>query len=105
MNENIAGALIGQLFFKNLTNILKNKSIKFTIANQKDTDGKIIISQDGTLYTHEALDREEKDVYHLTIIAQYHHGLISGTSIYQVSIIFKSGSRLKFNFLIKMKFT
>lgn len=84
VRENLSGALIGKLFSQNIT---KNasKSLRFVIANQPDVTDYIGISQDGTLYTKKGLDREERDVYRLTIIAEYSKGVLSGAGIYQVS--------------------
>ncbi|KAJ8945983.1 hypothetical protein NQ318_017099 [Aromia moschata] len=83
VKENQPNVLIGKLGFKN--NITEN--IKFTIANQKDVTDHISITSDGTLYTQRPLDRETRDVYRLTIIAEYVKGTMLGTGIYQVTVI------------------
>lgn len=80
--ENRPNALIGQLLFKNAT----AGSVKFNIANHYDVAGYIYITQNGSLYTEKALDREVKDLYRLTVIAEYTKGVISGTGIYQITI-------------------
>lgn len=82
MRENRPNALIGQLMFKNAT----SGSVTFTIANQYDVSGYIYITKNGSLYTDKALDRESKDVYRLTVIAEYTKGVISGTGIYQITV-------------------
>lgn len=41
------------------------------------------ISQDGTLYTHKGLDREVRDAYMLTIVAENTRGLRGG-GLFQV---------------------
>ncbi|KAI5749559.1 hypothetical protein M8J76_008291 [Diaphorina citri] len=76
VRENLSGAFVGQLFPKatNTTgdSAMANKlrNFKFTIANQADVKDLFAISQDGTLYTHKGLDREVRDAYMLTIIAE-----------------------------------
>lgn len=82
VKENRPNILIGKLGFKNSTSDI----LKFSIANQKDVSDHISITSDGTLYTQKALDREERSVYHLTVIAEYNKGTTSGTGIYQVTI-------------------
>lgn len=92
VQENISGALIGQLLYKNATfnnnstNGNSARTLRFIIANQQDVTDDIAISQDGTLYTKRALDRETRDVYRLTVIAQYSKGIVSGAGIYQVKL-------------------
>lgn len=46
-----------------------------------------MLGQDGTIYTQKGLDREKRDVYRLTVIAEYTKGAISGAGIYQVTIV------------------
>lgn len=60
--------------------------LRFHIANQPDVAGKITITDDGTLITLAGLDREARDVYRLTIIAEYSKGFTSGAGIYQVNV-------------------
>lgn len=60
--------------------------LKFVIANQQDVTDMIRITNDGTIMTSKALDREERDVYRLTVILEYYQGHISGAGIYQVVI-------------------
>lgn len=62
------------------------RGLRFVIANQHDVNNMITITNDGTLMTVKALDREERDVYHLTIIAEYVQGYVTGAGIYQVVI-------------------
>lgn len=60
--------------------------LKYFIANQHDVQNLITITNDGTLMTVGSLDREERDVYHLTVIGEYKQGATSGAGIYQVII-------------------
>jgi hypothetical protein len=62
------------------------KSLNFIIANQQDVTDRFAVSQDGTIYTQRGLDREERNVYRLTIIAENSRGLIRGAGVYQVNI-------------------
>lgn len=62
------------------------RGLRFVIANQHDVNNMITITNDGTLMTVKPLDREERDVYHLTIIAEYVQGYVTGAGIYQVVI-------------------
>lgn len=59
---------------------------RFSIANQNDIEDMISIKNDGTLMTIKGLDREHRDIYRLTIIAEYYQGLVGGAGIYQVVI-------------------
>lgn len=70
MKENQPNILIGKLGFKNN----QTNSVKFSIANQKDVTDMIAITSDGTLHTLQSLDREVRDVYRLTVIAEYNKG-------------------------------
>ncbi|KAH1022570.1 hypothetical protein HUJ04_011952 [Dendroctonus ponderosae] len=83
VKENQPNILIGKLGFKNN----QTSSVKFSIANQKDVTDMIAITSDGTLHTLQSLDRESRDVYRLTVIAEYHKGSALGSGIYQVTII------------------
>uniref|UniRef100_A0A1B0EXL8 Cadherin domain-containing protein n=1 Tax=Lutzomyia longipalpis TaxID=7200 RepID=A0A1B0EXL8_LUTLO len=64
----------------------RNHGLKFFIANQQDVTDLIAIANDGTLMTVKGLDREERDTYKLTVIAEYSKGFINGAGIYQVTI-------------------
>ncbi|GBP73817.1 Cadherin-89D [Eumeta japonica] len=88
VKENIAGVTIGQLFPVNISSIPMNttRNMRFIIANQQDVSDDISIGQDGTIYAQKALDRERRDVYRMTIIAELNKGLISGAGIYQITI-------------------
>lgn len=63
-----------------------NRGLRYVIANQHDINNMITITNDGTLMTIKPLDREERDMYHLTIIAEYVQGYVTGAGIYQVVI-------------------
>ncbi|XP_060524594.1 cadherin-89D isoform X2 [Cylas formicarius] len=82
VKENQPNILIGRLGFKSNT----TSGLKFSIANQKDVTDVIAITSDGTLHTLRSLDRETRDVYRLTVIAEYNKGSVLGTGIYQVTI-------------------
>lgn len=60
--------------------------LRYLIANQQDVDDAIIITNNGTLLTIKGLDRETRDVYRLTVIAEYSKAHVSGAGIYQVTI-------------------
>ncbi|XP_066256989.1 cadherin-89D isoform X1 [Euwallacea similis] len=101
VKENQPNVLIGKLGFKNNM----TSSLRFSIANQKDVTDMIAITSDGTLHTQRSLDRETRDVYRLTVIAEYNKGTskqnraklpilsnnkfaenVLGSGIYQVTI-------------------
>ncbi|KAL1491992.1 hypothetical protein ABEB36_012502 [Hypothenemus hampei] len=82
VKENQPNVLIGKLGFKNNG----TNSLKFSIANQKDVTDMIAITTDGTLHTLQSLDREVRDVYRLTVIAEYTKENVLGSGIYQVTI-------------------
>ncbi|XP_059611787.1 cadherin-89D [Phlebotomus argentipes] len=63
-----------------------NRGLHFLIANQRDVTDMITITNDGTLMTLKGLDREERDTYRLTVIAEYSKGFVNGAGIYQVTI-------------------
>ncbi|GLH03452.1 Cadherin-89D [Gryllus bimaculatus] len=87
VHENLSGALVGQLLgHNNTTDPNRWKLLHFIIANQQDVADKFAISQDGSIYTQQGLDREEQDVYRLTIIAQNDRGITRGDDLYQVKI-------------------
>lgn len=69
-----------------MTNDEASRGLRFLIANQHDVTDMITITNDGTLMTLKPLDREERDVYRLTIIAEYFQGYVTGAGIYQVII-------------------
>ncbi|KAK9881181.1 hypothetical protein WA026_014529 [Henosepilachna vigintioctopunctata] len=82
VKENLPNVLIGKLGFKNSS----KTTLKFSIANQKDVTDHISITSDGTLFTIKALDREVRDIYRLTVIAEFSKGQVIGTGIYQVTV-------------------
>lgn len=90
VRENLSGALVGQLLNHskewNSSEMSRWKSLHFIIANQQDVTDRFAVSQDGTIYTQRGLDREERDVYRLTIITENSRGLIRGAGVYQVNI-------------------
>uniref|UniRef100_A0A1B0GPD6 Cadherin domain-containing protein n=1 Tax=Phlebotomus papatasi TaxID=29031 RepID=A0A1B0GPD6_PHLPP len=63
-----------------------NRGLRFLIANQRDVTDMITITNDGTLMTLKGLDREERDTYRLTVIAEYSKGFVNGAGIYQVTV-------------------
>lgn len=62
------------------------QGLRFVIANQQDVTDMIAITNDGTLMTVKGLDRETRDIYRLTVIAEYSKGFINGAGIYQVTV-------------------
>ncbi|CAH2040894.1 unnamed protein product, partial [Iphiclides podalirius] len=87
VKENIPGAIIGQIFNVNISSSMNNSgNIRFIIANQQDVTDDIAIGHDGTIYAQKALDREKRDSYRMTVIAEFNKGMISGAGIYQVTI-------------------
>lgn len=60
--------------------------LRFVIANQPDVAEQIAITDDGTLKTVGALDREMRSIYRLTVLAEYSRGSVSGAGIYQVIV-------------------
>ncbi|CAB3227459.1 unnamed protein product [Arctia plantaginis] len=88
VQENVAGATIGQIFQVNTSALPVNSSgnIRFIIANQQDVTDDIAIGQDGTIYAQKPLDREKRSTYRMTIIAEFTKGMISGAGIYQVTV-------------------
>lgn len=62
------------------------QGLRFLIANQQDVTDMITITNDGTLMTVKGLDRETRDVYRLTVIAEYSKGFVNGAGIYQVTV-------------------
>lgn len=56
-------------------------NIHFFIANQQDVP-EIKITDDGSLYTKDGLDREKKQNYSVTIVAEH----LRGIEIFQVSL-------------------
>lgn len=88
VKENVAGASIGKILHVNTSSLTGNSSgnIRFIIANQQDVTDDIAIGQDGTIYAQKPLDREKRDTYRMTVIAEFTKGMISGAGIYQVTI-------------------
>ncbi|CAD6233777.1 GSCOCG00007273001-RA-CDS [Cotesia congregata] len=81
VKENMGNAYIGQVLSRNSTlNVTRN--IRFLIANQRDVPD-IAITEDGDLYTVRGLDREIKQNYSITVIAETTRGL----GIFQVTIV------------------
>lgn len=79
VKENMGNAYIGQVLPRNSTlNVTRN--IRFLIANQRDVPD-IAITEDGDLYTVRGLDREIKQNYSITVIAETTRGL----GIFQVN--------------------
>ncbi|XP_069700620.1 cadherin-89D [Periplaneta americana] len=91
VRENLSGALVGQLLNQsrdqNSSDSSRWKSLRFIIANQQDVTDRFAVSQDGTIYTQRGLDREERDIYRLTLITENSRGMIRGAGVYQVNVI------------------
>ncbi|RVE54564.1 hypothetical protein evm_000685 [Chilo suppressalis] len=88
VKENVAGATIGQIFHVNISSLPINSTgnIHFIIANKQDVSDDIAIGQDGTIFTQKPLDREKRETYSITVIAEFNKGMISGAGIYQVTV-------------------
>ncbi|XP_041968077.1 cadherin-89D isoform X2 [Aricia agestis] len=88
VKENVAGATIGQIFNLSMSSVSVNNSrnFRFIIANQQDVSDEIAIGQDGTIFAQKPLDRERKSTYHITVIAEFNKGVISGAGLYQITI-------------------
>lgn len=80
IKENQPKRLIGRIKHNSTRNV------KFQIANERDVHGIISITPDGSIYSEIAFDREEKDTYRLTVIAEYTKGILSAAGIYQVTV-------------------
>lgn len=78
VRENAAGAFIGHVVPANASDTLKN--VHFLIANQQDV-AEIAITDTGALYTPTGLDREKRQNYSLTAIAESPRGV----GVFQVS--------------------
>lgn len=63
------------------------KNLNFFIVNDYDFKDKMFVSGDGKLMTINGLDREEKDSYKLSVIAEYSNGLVENAGIYQINVI------------------
>nr|CAD7597865.1 unnamed protein product [Timema genevievae] len=94
VRENLSGALVGQLLNHTAPGGRNSsaesgrwRNLRFTIANQQDVADKFAVSQDGTLYTQRGLDREEREDYRLTLIAENSRGVVRGAGVYQVNVL------------------
>nr|CAD7198728.1 unnamed protein product [Timema douglasi] len=94
VRENLSGALVGQLLNHTVPGGRNSsaeggrwRNLRFTIANQQDVADKFAVSQDGTLYTQRGLDREEREDYRLTLIAENNRGVVRGAGVYQVNVL------------------
>ncbi|XP_075211152.1 cadherin 89D [Lycorma delicatula] len=86
VRENLSGALVGQLSDGNRT-AGPWKPIRFVITNQPDVTEQFAVSQDGTIYTQRALDREYRESYQLTILAEGVRGHMRSGILYQVQVV------------------
>ncbi|XP_012282982.1 cadherin-89D [Orussus abietinus] len=80
VRENIPGAFIGQVVPQNRSN--SSRTSRFLIANQQDVPD-IAITENGALYTTRGLDREARQNYSITVIAEN----LRGIGIFQVTVI------------------
>ncbi|XP_020296598.1 cadherin-89D-like, partial [Pseudomyrmex gracilis] len=81
VKENVHGALIGQVLPHNSTSTIV-PGTQFLIVNQKDVPD-IAIMKDGSLHAVQGLDRETKQNYSITVLADS----LRGIGIFQVRII------------------
>ena len=82
VKENVPGALIGQVLPYNGTTAAMSGT-QFLIVNQQDVPD-IAIMNDGSLYAPQGLDREAKENYSITVIAES----LRGVGVFQVSLLF-----------------
>jgi len=82
VKENVPGALIGQVLPYNGTTAAMSGT-QFLIVNQQDVPD-IAIMDDGSLYAPQGLDREAKENYSITVIAES----LRGVGVFQVSLLF-----------------
>lgn len=75
--ENVPDALIGQVLPHNGT----ASGIQFLIVNQQDVPD-VAIMNDGSLYAPQGLDREAKENYSVTVIAEGSRGV----GVFQVNL-------------------
>ncbi|XP_067214901.1 cadherin-89D [Linepithema humile] len=81
VKENVPGALIGQVLPHNGTASTVSGT-EFLIVNQQDVPDVAIMS-DGTLYAPQGLDRETRQNYSITVIAESSRGV----GVFQVRLI------------------
>ncbi|XP_018054160.1 PREDICTED: cadherin-89D [Atta colombica] len=81
VKENVPGALIGQVLPYNGTTAAMSGT-QFLIVNQQDVPD-IAIMDDGSLYAPQGLDREAKENYSITVIAES----LRGVGVFQVRIV------------------
>ncbi|XP_054267149.1 cadherin-89D-like [Macrosteles quadrilineatus] len=87
VRENLSGALVGQLLpVRNTTDPSPWKGVKFMIVSEPEVTEQFAISQDGTVYTQKSLDREHKDSYQLSVIAESGRGVIAHRGFYQIHV-------------------
>ncbi|XP_076758983.1 cadherin 89D [Xylocopa sonorina] len=79
--ENVPGAYIGQVLPQNSTGA-STAGTRFFIVNQQDVPD-ISITEDGALYAPRGLDREARQNYSITVIAESQRGV----GVFQVSVI------------------
>lgn len=79
--ENVAGAYIGQVLPQNGTGAA-TAGTRFFIVNQQDVPD-ISITEDGALYAPKGLDRETRQNYSITVIAESPRGV----GVFQVSFL------------------
>lgn len=85
MKENVPGALIGQVLPHNRTAPAAASGTRFLIVNQQDVPD-VAIMDDGSLYAPLGLDREEKQNYSITVIAESSRGV----GVFQVSPLLRA---------------
>ncbi|KZC05970.1 Cadherin-89D, partial [Dufourea novaeangliae] len=81
--ENVPGTYIGQVLPQNSTaGTSTNVGTRFFIVNQQDVPD-ISITEDGALYAPQGLDRETRQNYSITVIAESPRGV----GVFQVTVI------------------
>jgi len=86
VKENVPGALIGQVLPNNGTTVAMSGT-QFLIVNQQDVPD-IAIMDDGSLYAPKGLDRETRQNYSITVIAES----LRSVGVFQVNSSIRSSS-------------
>lgn len=75
-------------FWKNRNRITRaSRNLNFFIVNDYDLKEKMFVTSDGKLMTINGLDREERESYKMSVIAEYSNGLVESAGIYQIDVL------------------
>lgn len=98
VKENVPGALIGQVLPHNGTTVAMSGT-QFLIVNQQDVPD-IAIMGDGSLYAPHGLDRETRENYSITVIAES----LRGVGVFQVSLSFANRATICYSVFVRPSF-